>query len=398
MLNSDIPSAPRNKVFQRLISIHKTVAFVILNTLILFGLFNIAFYIIYSMVDWKKAENPFAAHPEEWQDAAYPGWKPEDRSVLYNESYGHELVFDDYVMFKNGPLQGRYVNISDVGFRVSKNQGPWPPDPNNYTVFVFGGSTMLGSGVTDEETVSSGLQDALSRHIDKRVCVYNFGTSFYYSTQERILLERLLSKGYTPDAAIFVDGLNDFIQSEDTSAHRQKFKDAFEIEKGNKELLAAMFTKLPIWRPVNSIQARLQPPAIPDATDHADKATQTIGTYLSNKSLIESVCKAKGVTPIFVWQPVPIYNYDLEYFPWYKQFSMHQLHPVGYPMMRELVDNGGLGENFLWCADLQQDEKECLYVDFHHYTASFSMKLADTICQMAMERELLMPDQAQPQK
>ena len=38
------------------------------------------------------------------------------------------------------------------------------------------------------------------------MCVYNFGCGRYYSTQERVLFEQLVSSGAVPDLAVFLDG------------------------------------------------------------------------------------------------------------------------------------------------------------------------------------------------
>ncbi len=113
--------------------------------------------------------------------------------------------------------------------------------------------------------------------------------------------------------------------------------------------------------------------------------------------MIESLCAAHGVAPVFVWQPIPRYNYDLKYFPWYhtlRNTYTQEPHTVGYPQMRTLYDRGELGTNFLWCADLQVDEHECLYVDLYHYTAKFSEKFGEAIAALSLERGLL-PNVAQ---
>jgi hypothetical protein len=61
----------------------------------------------------------------------------------------------------------------------------------------------------------------------------------------------------------------------------------------------------------------------------------------------------------------------------------------GYREMARLNASGQLGPNFLWCADLPQNETECIYVDTHHYTARFSKRFAEAICQIAIDRRLL---------
>jgi hypothetical protein len=96
--------------------------------------------------------------------------------------------------------------------------------------------------------------------------------------------------------------------------------------------------------------------------------------------------------PLFVWQPIPTYAYDLIHFPWYKGEKMHRIHASGFPKMRVTMERGVLGDNFLWCADLSRDETECLYVDAHHYTARFSKKIGATIVEEALRRGLIKPE------
>ena len=98
-----------------------------------------------------------------------------------------------------------------------------------------------------------------------------------------------------------------------------------------------------------------------------------IERYLANKRMIEAVAGTYGVDPVFVWQPVPTYKYDLDYHLFTSRgFQRHSYTKYGYPRMRERVDRGDLGGNFFWCADLQEGVREPLYVDIVHYTAVMS--------------------------
>jgi len=113
--------------------------------------------------------------------------------------------------FKESPITGKYINVNENGFRLIQNQASWPPNNSNINIFIFGGSTTFGYGVSDEQTVPSYLQNYLRQHIiHKKVCVYNFGRGHYYSSQELVLFEKLLWLGIIPEVVIFIDGLNDF--------------------------------------------------------------------------------------------------------------------------------------------------------------------------------------------
>ena len=48
-------------------------------------------------------------------------------------------------------------------------------------------------------------------------------------------------------------------------------------------------------------------------------------------------------------------------------------------------------KNLIWCADIQEDFKECLYVDRHHYSAKFSKIFAQEIVTTSRESGLVVP-------
>lgn len=383
-------------LLNKLVSAHRTTAGVLFNSLLLFVAVNLALWAAYAWHDHRRETNPVIVHPKDWLAAAFPGWSHAELKAMLDEHKVGGFSYDDYVMFKRAPVRGRYVNVSENGFRMSRGQGPWPPAPTNFNVFVFGGSTTFGTWLPDEQTVPSFLQAALARRLATNVCVYNFGVPYYYSTQERLRFERLLGQGIVPNAAVFVDGYNDFTRLDDTPNNRELFVEAYEVASENKSLLPALVQELPLARLVRSITVRDRAPVRHDPATLPAKAARVIATYRENKLMIESLCAAHGVAPVFVWQPIQRYNYDLKYFPWYhtQRTSTYDLHAVGYPQMRALYDRGALGTNFLWCADLQADEHECLYVDFYHYTAKFSEKFGEAIAALILERELL-PNVAQ---
>jgi hypothetical protein len=386
----------RHPLLGKLVSAHRTAAGVLFNALFLFVAVNLALWAAYTWHDHRPEAKPLFARPKEWLAVSFPGWSHADLEAMVDEQMAKGYAYDDYIMFKLRPMRGRYLNVSENGFRVSRAQGPWPPVPTNFNVFVFGSSNMFGTWLPDEKTVPSFLQVSLARRLATNVCVYNFGTPYYYSTQERLRFERLLGQGIVPHAAVFVDGCSDLHQLEDTPAGRERFVEAFEVANKNKSLLPALVQELPLARLIRSITARVRVPVRHDPITLPAKAARVIATYRENKLMIESLCAAHGVAPVFVWQPIPCYNYDLKYFPWYHHEKAYrdELKAVGYTEMRALYDRGALGTNFLWCADLQADEHECLYVDFYHYTAKFSEKFGEAIAALSLERGLL-PNVAQ---
>ena len=105
--------------------------------------------------------------------------------------------------------------------------------------------------------------------------------------------------------------------------------------------------------------------------------------------MIDLIAAGFGVRTIFVWQPVPVYKYELRYHYYLhsdKDFGVYVRSKYGYALMEELRAQGKLDANILWLADLQQDKTENLYVDAVHYNAPFSREIAARICSFERER------------
>src|SRR5262245_38830380 len=85
----------------------------------------------------------------------------------------------------------------------------------SYKVFVFGGSTIWGTGSPwrtgspDWGTIPAYLQAGLAKRETRPVCVVNFGESAYVSSQSVIMLLTRLHAGDVPDLTLFYDGPND---------------------------------------------------------------------------------------------------------------------------------------------------------------------------------------------
>jgi hypothetical protein len=135
------------------------------------------------------------------------------RELIYDQP---ELsnAYEPFVEFRSAAIASSTLNIHQAGFRfVGEQQGPWLLDDKAVNVFVFGGSTTVGSGVEDSKTIPATLQAILRGRIGApglAVNVYNFGVGAYFSSQEVTYFQNLLRSGYLPDMVVFIDGLNDF--------------------------------------------------------------------------------------------------------------------------------------------------------------------------------------------
>lgn len=304
----------------------------------------------------------------------YPGLSDAEIRELLTETWQRPFLYESYTQFKEREFSGKYVNVDAAGFRYVKNQEPWPSGGDKTTIFVFGGSTAFGYGVQDEATIASYVQEFL-RESGKNVAVYNFARGHYYSTQERVLYEKLLSQGFVPDAAIFIDGINDFRMPEDEPKFTSAIAPLF-----NSQTPLRFFYDLPLMRFVKSFGAGDEDgDGTVTAEENTDKAAELVRRYLSNKRLIEAVSEDFGVTPVFVWQPAPTYKYGAEYNLFHNPNFEGSIMALGYPYMAGYIESNDLGKNFLYLADIQEDIKKPLYVDAVHYSGELSREIAGHI-------------------
>ena len=333
---------------------------------------------------------------EDLLDSLYPGMTRDEIYRLLDETWSRPYIFEDFTVFKEQPFKGRYVNVDGNGFRISKHQGIWPPDKEkNFTIFVFGSSTVFGYGVSDSETVASFLQEGLLKvGLKRRPSVYNFGRGHYNSTQERILFEKLLAEGHVPDMALFLDGPNQFIYyNDDGTALSSKLEKL--LRGGLRELFRIELRKR--FSPLRDMRKKIKHLYTRGAgLQRRERGTpdlaglmKVIERYIMNKRMIEAVGAAFNVQTVFVYEPAPGYEYDLSIHPFVKGgFGRHGYARQGYPLMKKYVESHDLGNNFLWCADIGKDAKEPLYVDLSHYSPRMSALLAENICGLLKQRNL----------
>jgi len=111
-----------------------------------------------------------------------------------------------YVYWRRQPFYGALIHVDSHGFRVTP-----PFSAPLHSIWLFGGSTVWGTGNRNTGTLAAQLQAVYQeRAPDLRVRVLNFGESGYVSRQSLGALQSALAcDAPSADMAIFVDGAND---------------------------------------------------------------------------------------------------------------------------------------------------------------------------------------------
>lgn len=115
----------------------------------------------------------------------------------YRELGSLNTEYFDFIGWRRKPFSGTTITINDEGYRVHGDA------VEKAEAWFFGGSTMWGTGVNDENTIP-----ALFERITN-IKSFNFGESGYTAHQELNLFQKLLVSGYAPKYVVFYDGVND---------------------------------------------------------------------------------------------------------------------------------------------------------------------------------------------
>lgn len=360
---------------------YRTTAIILLNFLILFVLANLAcsLYMEYTHPRF----GPLSVYPLSLTMKAYPGWSEKDVEELLRETYyDARPTYDVITQVKERATSGRFVNVDPAGFRKVRDQGPWPPDASAMNVFMFGGSTTFGYGVADSQTIASHIQDLLGDSGKPPVHIYNFGRASYTSTQEMLLYLSLVRSGYAPKIAIFFDGINDGSSwHEDEWLYGKVLAERIDESEWSKAIsLVADFSLLKVTRNLAGAVIHESGPQI----SPKDVANLVISNYRTNQQTIRALCSLYGTKPVFIWQPTPIYKYDLsrhfmagdKKYGYFLRMSAAPRAIATYREVERLAANHSLGDDFEFMVDIPEEKDRNRYVDVNHYNGEFSAVIA----------------------
>lgn len=378
-------SVPRSRRARKVGDAYRNLATLLLSTGLAFAALNL---LAWPAVELLETDPVTARYGRETVLAAYPERDPDEIAELLDETWGPRRVYEPFLESAERPREGRYVNVSEHGFRTNGGDQPWPPDPERLNVFVFGGSTVFGHGVADDETVPAALERELDAALEQPVSVYNFGAAAYYSTHERILFGQLLADGYRPGLALFVDGLNDLYRAEpEWSARLRRL-----VSDRPLPLLARVVRQLPLLRLVELIAQREgqrpagEPPFDPRYA-RSELLDARIDRYLANVEQSRVLGEGYGVRTLFVVQPVPVHGHDLDRLPFARwELGANASVHFGYPRLRERLERQPPRADVVWAADLEPRGDEPFYVDQAHYSPVGAARLAERIAEEVVQR------------
>lgn len=131
-------------------------------------------------------------------------------------------AYQPYTVWRAHPFDGEYFHVDELGERRTV---PMSDAPDALEIWMLGGSSMVGYGAPDAQTLPSHLARLLQEEWGVAARVRNLGQGGWVSAQEVVRLLRGLEAGESPHLAIFYDGYNDAVAManwpEDPGTHFQ---------------------------------------------------------------------------------------------------------------------------------------------------------------------------------
>ena len=286
-----------------------------------------------------------------------------------------QRIYEPYVEFKEQERLNDFTSVSRVGNRCNYNFIKLCKEPRGGSneIWFFGGSTAFGQGLKNDETVTHYIEE-ISNNKFKAI---NFGAGGFSSTQSRILFQNLLTNFPPPYAAVFLNGNNDFLNTQKFNETQlssrirdnfdKQFKDSLKIYL--KERISRLnFIKL--------INEKFLPKKSIKKIPKNNQELLKISNLLSiNHDINLKIGKHFDTRIINILQPAPIYENS------YKTSNT----PDVFKLKKEDVEYSNLkngyeyiskknNQNYLDLSNLKINKP--MYIDTFHYTKEFNRAIA----------------------
>jgi hypothetical protein len=301
----------------------------------------------------------------------------------------NSLQYQSYVIWRRAPFAGETINVDAGGIRRTSFSSC---DAGDYTIWMFGNSSLWGTGVPDWETIPSLLAKKYA-DAGHKVCVKNFGEKAWVSTQELIQLMLSLKQApKSPDLVIFYDGVTDSYlpyQSSVPDAHFNFLQTKREFESlGNNGASLEYLKRTNTYRTLMELRSMLVGSGTGRDRAHLTSeelnsmAAATYSNYVKNIRLANLLAKEYGFHCVFFWQPTlldgkkPLTADEVRL----RQSELND-HPGSDAVVQATYNlfETYHGANFFDLANIFDKDPEARFIDFSHLGPAGNQIVADKI-------------------
>lgn len=316
-----------------------------------------------------------------------------------------DTQYKAFVAWSRESFQGKTITIDDNGYRLHENKVKG--EHRNKSAYFFGGSTMWGYGVADNQTIPAWFNSVSG------MPSYNKGEGAFTSRQSLARFVNLLSQGEKIDVAIFYEGINDIgfhcraeleVNEHSRTVQIREILEEFGENKGKKaqesgefvkyfdniflsgtrQLAGKVSTKLSNSKKVeNKDKAGSKRKLSVDESyicDNSQERAQKVAeTLVNNWEIAHDIAAARGIKFLAVWQPVAfIGDPKLDHLEqlWNPEWEdeLRLQHENVYPILKKVIQERG-HEWLLDYTDLFSRD-EYIYWDFAHVSSNGNLIIA----------------------
>jgi hypothetical protein len=276
------------------------------------------------------------------------------------------------------PWHGKYINTdtTEMGTwrRTVNPMGQNCSNQPSAQVWMFGGSTLYGTGVPDFATIPSYLSEQLNARGQACWEVTNFGAEGYNTNQELILLVELLKAGRRPAEVIFYDGFNDSYVGAfaPAKAGTHWYYDTIKARvegslAGKLEFLRHSYA-LGLAREAIASHRRSEL-GTSETARLSEKVTATLDNYEENLRMAQKLGQSYGFVVRAFWQPAlaygkkPISPYEQQLIGFDRNAPEGSAFPAVLAVYEEAQRRAGSTIDIAFLGNIFDCEKEPIYLD-----------------------------------
>ena len=307
--------------------------------------------------------------------------------VYINQS--NAMMYEPLTEFKEKIKNSKFVSVSELGNRCTQInlKNCEPAKGGGDEIWIFGGSTVFGYGLKNDETIAAYLNKLIK---NKRVI--NFGQGYYNSNQSRIYFQNLLTFLPKPHAAIFLEGYNDF-KNNQINNYKYPTKTAlsnnYKLLINNREIstnekifkwFKERFNRLNFVRLIKQVQENRSNNTDTDLikVNNLEEAYSTlVNRLMTNFTINKSIGEKMEIKILNILEPIALStdSFSSSGLPesYLKNFDKSVYH---YKKIYEIIENNN---NFLNLIDLylvNLNIEEKMFVDRTHFSKNLSKEIA----------------------
>ena len=312
-----------------------------------------------------------------------------DDYLLVLEEQTVSFIYEPFVEIVESQRKGKFISVSAKGNRCNKNNIAKCEEPlgGKNEIWLFGGSTTFGYGVKNNETISAYLENLYGE--EKKVI--NFGSGFYFSTQEKIRFQNLLTDLNPPYAAIFLDGVNELgsfwpinesaYSSSIRNSLNPKAKEKFHFSKWLKKKFINLYIYQLVDEKIFDKDER-KPDLSSKKLASNEQIKKSIKILKENHKQNRAIGNYYNINIVNVLQPAPIYNFSYNKTKVPKELlpNINNANSINLKKAYKYINNKNslINDPLLLNISMLKIDK-AMYVDGYHYTPLFNKKIAEEI-------------------